>query len=79
MIEMTEKVLDILRRQSKRIYCVSDGDLFEKIPSSSIEFLLEQIQLPNGHSDLVCKLEYIVHIGWLLIQEYYKNKDSDDW
>ena len=40
---MTEKVLDILRRQSKRIYCVSDGDLFEEIPSSSIEFLLEQI------------------------------------
>ena len=41
---MTEKVLNILRRQSKRICCVSDGDLFVKIPSSSIEFLLEQIQ-----------------------------------
>jgi uncharacterized protein (TIGR00288 family) len=41
---MTEKVLNILRRQSKNICCVSDGDLFEKIPSSSIEFLLEQIQ-----------------------------------
>ena len=41
---MTEKVLNILRRQSKRICCVSDGDLIEKIPPSSIEFLLEQIQ-----------------------------------
>ncbi len=41
---MTEKVLNILRRQSKRVCCVSDGDLFEKIPPSSIEFLLEQIQ-----------------------------------
>ncbi len=41
---MTEKVLNILRRQSKRICCVSDGELLEKIPPSSIEFLLEQIQ-----------------------------------
>ena len=41
---MTEKVLNILRRHSKSICCVSDGDLFEKIPPSSIESLLEQIQ-----------------------------------
>jgi len=41
---MTEKILNILRRQSKRICCVSDGDLFEKIPPTSIEFLLDQIQ-----------------------------------
>jgi len=41
---MTEKVLNILKRQSKRICCVSDGDLLEKIPPSSIESLLSQIQ-----------------------------------
>lgn len=41
---MTEKVLSILRKQSKRICCVSDGDLLEKVPLSSIDFLLEQIR-----------------------------------
>ena len=42
--EMTERVLKILRRQTKRICCVFDGELLEGIPFKTIKILLEQIE-----------------------------------
>ena len=42
--EMTERVLKILRRQTKRICCVFDGELLEEIPFEAIKILLEQIE-----------------------------------
>ena len=41
--EMTERVLKILRRQTKRICCVFDGELLEQTSFKTIKLLLEQI------------------------------------
>lgn len=42
--EMTERVLKILRRQTKRICCVFDGELLETLFSKNIKGLIEQIE-----------------------------------
>ena len=40
---MTERVLNILRRQGKRIHCLFDGDVINNLSSSQIKLLMEQI------------------------------------
>ncbi len=42
--QMTERVLRILRRQSKRICCVFDGELLDGVSLETIKLLLEQIE-----------------------------------
>ena len=41
---MTERVLNILRRQGKRIHCLFDGDLINNLSSSQVKLLMEQIE-----------------------------------
>ncbi|MBY8999997.1 MAG: hypothetical protein KGD64_03705 [Candidatus Heimdallarchaeota archaeon] len=41
---MTDRVLNILRRQGKRVHCLFDGDLLEALSSSCIKLLMEQIE-----------------------------------
>ncbi|MCG3227433.1 MAG: NYN domain-containing protein [Candidatus Heimdallarchaeota archaeon] len=41
---MSERVMKILRRQTKRIFCLIDGIILEHISPANIEHLLEQIK-----------------------------------
>jgi uncharacterized protein (TIGR00288 family) len=41
---MTEKVLSILRRHGKRIYCLFDGDVINNLSPSQVKLLIEQIE-----------------------------------
>ncbi|MHA1302383.1 MAG: hypothetical protein ACTSQE_02715 [Candidatus Heimdallarchaeaceae archaeon] len=41
---MTERMLTILRRNSKKIGCIFDGNIFHKIENTKIHDLLEQIK-----------------------------------
>ena len=41
---MSEKVIKILRRQAKRIFCLIDGTILERISPANIKHLLEQIR-----------------------------------
>ncbi|MHA2358457.1 MAG: hypothetical protein ACXABK_06795 [Candidatus Heimdallarchaeaceae archaeon] len=41
---MAERVLKILRRQVKNIYCILDGKLLESVSSSIIESFINQIE-----------------------------------
>ncbi len=40
---MTERVLNILRRQGKRVHCLFDGDVINNLSSSQVKLLMEQI------------------------------------
>jgi len=41
---MTERVLNILRRQSKRIHCLFDGDVINSLSPSQVKLLIKQIE-----------------------------------
>ena len=41
---MSDRILNILRRQGKRVHCLFDGDLVKSLASSSIKLLIEQIE-----------------------------------
>lgn len=41
---MTERVLNILRRQGKRIYCLFDGDIINTLSTKQLKILSKQIE-----------------------------------
>jgi uncharacterized protein (TIGR00288 family) len=41
---MSDKVMKILRRQTKRVFCLVDGTILEHISLTNIKQLIEQIQ-----------------------------------
>ncbi|MCG3221908.1 MAG: NYN domain-containing protein [Candidatus Heimdallarchaeota archaeon] len=41
---MSERVMKILRRQTKRVFCLIDGTILESISPTNIKHLLEQIK-----------------------------------
>lgn len=41
---MTERILNILKRQGKNIHCLFDGELIETLPQNKLRILIEQIE-----------------------------------